>query len=1153
MKRLVSIILTVAVLTGWGWAGAIPARASNAETYDDASVYVADRLLKGFPKENGTNSAEYIPFHMSMSHLYTYIAMAEAAVDDKMLTINSVFWKNVTDVLDSDFLDLPTWRMLLYEYIMLDFLSESELYESYQSELLEKTDKYAIEIYSQLADTVKGMKKNTAQTMSSKMSEMFLKKYQYVDVLQGFTTIVKNIISDVDVVKDMQTYLSEALVLRDTFEEKKGFLTALMNVTRDKHLKGAIGDIIDSIEASKAEMTLVGGVLAVARQVVKRAGDFLVNLILDQVEESKKGYIDAKDNSTLGGIILAAKFETATLNALFDSNDASENNVRLVIMYCINSDILETVRILRDKFQNEHDHDSAEQFIDAYKYWLRYQEFATNWSRIFAEQITKEGWWKVIYNKISDKNLDRMEYLNKKFDEDIKISEKYLSLITQLYDSYDGLKEEEDVWVIVLPDEEEPEPPAPPSPFTYALQNEYPYGSYTGYLDHDFPYDYDNTEIPLARLGYIVDDLDEDGEDELLYVQTDEERKLILQVYEYDSGQGEVYPSGTYPLSYPATGAPISVSSLGDCVLDVFLYEDDGTKIGVHLGARGFFASGISFTFLSLKYDETDRSITLQGEVHLTGSGIENDPSRYAKTLKKLVKLGASDVDFPSLWYFEKDVKDYMNEVREVLRITTDRIASDAVNDFMRTYERTPAQVVFIHPLEGLEGRREGISGDSDPVAGSGSTSLITIIDRLGDMWPAVAGCLNHYYLMEDQDHREVEMDIADGNDLWDAIYSFVLKNNHAHPSFTYTLEEMKEIACAMSSSFDGNMEMLTSVAQPGYVESFENGAATFLLFTPEVTEIELLAFKEQDDKSLDAVYIYNSMRGSCYYAVVHLMPGSDLGEGGFPYSISRVDFRRSLGKGEKQEAVPELSRILGTYIEGMDYDTYLKNRDYVQSPLIMDLYIDEYGIFTEYYGSFTSADAFEHYYLFYDYSIDGNTITCAYFDPIVHGDRLEKTGPGNMMFEYQDGVLVEGDRYTWYPIPKEALGEGLEQEAESNEADEVNVENIETMEALQEAPEESSSMADVAQEYVLPGSDARFITEEELVSFSPEELRLARNEIYARHGRRFRNHELQEYFDAQPWYDGTIDPDDFENSVFNQYERKNIDVIQAVEARYQN
>ena len=32
-------------------------------------------------------------------------------------------------------------------------------------------------------------------------------------------------------------------------------------------------------------------------------------------------------------------------------------------------------------------------------------------------------------------------------------------------------------------------------------------------------------------------------------------------------------------------------------------------------------------------------------------------------------------------------------------------------------------------------------------------------------------------------------------------------------------------------------------------------------------------------------------------------------------------------------------------------------------------------------------------------------------------------------------------------------------------------------------------------------------------------ELRLLRNEIFARHGARFRTAWLQEYFDGQPWY----------------------------------
>ncbi|MDO4842660.1 MAG: YARHG domain-containing protein, partial [Phoenicibacter congonensis] len=42
------------------------------------------------------------------------------------------------------------------------------------------------------------------------------------------------------------------------------------------------------------------------------------------------------------------------------------------------------------------------------------------------------------------------------------------------------------------------------------------------------------------------------------------------------------------------------------------------------------------------------------------------------------------------------------------------------------------------------------------------------------------------------------------------------------------------------------------------------------------------------------------------------------------------------------------------------------------------------------------------------------------------------------------------------------------------------------------------------------------------------DELCIAQNEIWARHGRKFKNNWLQEYFDGQSWYHGTVDPDDF-------------------------
>ncbi len=80
--------------------------------------------------------------------------------------------------------------------------------------------------------------------------------------------------------------------------------------------------------------------------------------------------------------------------------------------------------------------------------------------------------------------------------------------------------------------------------------------------------------------------------------------------------------------------------------------------------------------------------------------------------------------------------------------------------------------------------------------------------------------------------------------------------------------------------------------------------------------------------------------------------------------------------------------------------------------------------------------------------------------------------------------------------------------------------------------------------EYILPGSDSRYLSEADLEGLTAYECRLARNELFARHGRLFDDEELQAYFDSKSWYNGTIDPDDFDDSVFNKYEIANRDLI---------
>ncbi len=105
------------------------------------------------------------------------------------------------------------------------------------------------------------------------------------------------------------------------------------------------------------------------------------------------------------------------------------------------------------------------------------------------------------------------------------------------------------------------------------------------------------------------------------------------------------------------------------------------------------------------------------------------------------------------------------------------------------------------------------------------------------------------------------------------------------------------------------------------------------------------------------------------------------------------------------------------------------------------------------------------------------------------------------------------------------------------------------TEEALSEESEEIISESVPKQsEYLLPDSDHKFLTKEDLNGFDAEMCRIARNELYARHGRKFSDIELQAYFDRCSWYEGTIEGDIFQESILNEYEIANRDLIVAYE-----
>lgn len=65
---------------------------------------------------------------------------------------------------------------------------------------------------------------------------------------------------------------------------------------------------------------------------------------------------------------------------------------------------------------------------------------------------------------------------------------------------------------------------------------------------------------------------------------------------------------------------------------------------------------------------------------------------------------------------------------------------------------------------------------------------------------------------------------------------------------------------------------------------------------------------------------------------------------------------------------------------------------------------------------------------------------------------------------------------------------------------------------------------------YVLKDSASKTLGDSDISGLSDDQICIAQNEIWARHGRKFENKWLQDYFNGQSWYSGTIEAADFLN-----------------------
>ena len=95
-----------------------------------------------------------------------------------------------------------------------------------------------------------------------------------------------------------------------------------------------------------------------------------------------------------------------------------------------------------------------------------------------------------------------------------------------------------------------------------------------------------------------------------------------------------------------------------------------------------------------------------------------------------------------------------------------------------------------------------------------------------------------------------------------------------------------------------------------------------------------------------------------------------------------------------------------------------------------------------------------------------------------------------------------------------------------------------------------SSTVADKTIPGRYPYTSTKVMTIDELMVFIIDNLDIMRNEIFARHGHIFKSARYNDYFNAQPWYKGSIDD---ATNLLSEIEQLNVEQIKAIQEIIKN
>ena len=400
--------------------------------YDDPDIFVADAIL-GLAKIDGNKISPFGNLGMVVSQTdWTYKQLAEGLIDDEWRLGSAIFWQNTSKALKFDIAGIANWQQVMYEELLMDYLTYSCQTEEFKSNFVDQSMKFAKELTDKLVEPMEGKDLREAlKSMSIPEAEKFLKTNGYYKKLSDYNTVLNGITDGITTCSDYIKRVSTALAMADVNQSRIDFLKKMQEVTSDYDLYRAIDKIIEYTEKSKASITFSKMGYEMCEQILENGWSIACIAI----------------GGSLGQTMAAINLGKAGLNWMFNSDDLSSSMMQLTIIHIIASYSNIARNELATDYMLDKTHENAYKMNNGFLMNLNMIGYASNIAeKYIGEKLINGAFNQLVTLFPNNKNEINYNWLKGCLDSDIKQCVNYSNLVGRWYNLYTNIKGNIDDW-----------------------------------------------------------------------------------------------------------------------------------------------------------------------------------------------------------------------------------------------------------------------------------------------------------------------------------------------------------------------------------------------------------------------------------------------------------------------------------------------------------------------------------------------------------------------------------------------------------------------------------------------------------------------------------------------------------------------------------